>query len=89
MQQLLARPETQELLSNCGAATSVVLLLPPYDAGQCGPVDDGVRMITPTADLMVAFEVVMHQQGVPYEVVRSSSLHARVGEVLGLLGVGK
>ncbi|WIA30051.1 hypothetical protein OEZ86_000146 [Tetradesmus obliquus] len=58
-------------------------------SAECGPVDDGVRMTTPTADLMVAFEVVMQQQGVPYDVVRSSSVHARVGEVLGLLGVGK
>jgi len=84
--RLLQRPDTQELLQCCRQSTSLVLLVPPFDGGAAGPVDDGVRMVTPTAGLTVVFEGVMQQLGVAYEVVQGSSVEERLQEVLQLMG---
>ena len=87
--RLLQQSDTQELLQCCRQSTSLVLLVPPFDGGAAGPIDDGVRMVPPTAGLTAVFEGVMQQLGVAYEVVQGCSVEERLREVLQLMGRGR
>lgn len=87
VQQLLAAPAAQQLLARCREPSSLILLLPPYDGGEAGPVDDGVRLTTPTAVLTAVFERLMLHLCVPNDVLRGRTVEERVTEVLCLAGV--